>query len=105
MVGKIAQFPPNLFNTWLEYRESEFGQSRADVIREFNEKLDKKYANSIAYQWKKQRAAVSDSVIKEIIEPELASLYQWYFSSKDYPTDGIDFEALAADFRPPIKNT
>lgn len=103
MTEKEVNFPPNLFNTWLEYRQLVHDQSRAEVIREFNSKLDRKYANNIAYEWKKQNASLSENIIKEIIYPELPDLFRWYFERNNYDSSAVDFEKLANDFRPPIK--
>ena len=92
--GKNATFPSNLFNTWLDYRESQ-GFSRADIIREVNQKLQKSYYNERFYKWKKELATVPKQVITEFIEPELPHVLEWFFECKGYPMQGVNFKALA----------
>jgi hypothetical protein len=92
--GKDATFPSNLFNTWLDYRES-LGFSRAEVIREVNQKLKKNYYNERFYKWKKQIATVPSQVLKDIVEPELPQALRWFFSQQGFPMREIDFDALA----------
>lgn len=101
--GKEADFPLNLFNTWLDYRES-LGQSRADVIREVNSVLDRKYDNDRFYKWKKQLLTVPESVILTFIEPELPDALKWFFKANGLPAKGIDFELLAQAVKPPVKD-
>lgn len=100
--GKNADFPENLFNTWLDYKESQ-GLSRADVIRSVNERLDRKYDNDRFYRWKKQKMTVAEPVMIEFIYPELAETLEWYFKEQGFPVKGIDFQKLADAVRPAIK--
>jgi len=97
-----AEFPDNLFNTWLDYRES-LGQSRADVIREVNTRLDRKYDNDRFYRWKKQKMTVAEPVVIHFIYPELHKVLQWFFTNQGFPVKGIDFGVLAAAIRPAVK--
>jgi len=100
--GRNTDFPENLFNTWLDYKESQ-GLSRADVIRSVNEKLERKYDNDRFYRWKKQRMTVAEPLVIEFIYPELAETLHWYFSQQGFPTKGIDFQKLADAVRPAVK--
>ena len=102
--GMKADFPQNLFNTWLDYKESQ-GLKRAEVIRAVNEMVDRKDDNDRFYRWKKQRAAVAEIVVINVIYPELAAVLEWFFNEQGYPTKGIDFEFLAGAVRPPVKIT
>lgn len=99
---KDVDFPECLFNTWLDYREAQ-GQTRADVIREVNAALDRRYDNNAFYRFKKRQKSVSDSVILKFVEPELGSALRWWFNENGYPIKGIDFDHLAAAIAPPIK--
>lgn len=92
--GKDATFPMNLFNTWLDYRESQ-GFSRAEVIREVNQKLKKNYYNERFYKWKKQIATVPEQVVTEFIEPELPQALRWFFNQQGFSMRGVDFDVLA----------
>lgn len=98
-----SDFPDNLFNTWLDYRESK-GQSRADIIREVNAVLGRKYDNDRFYKWKKQRMTVAEPVVLQFINPELPEVLQWFYQSKGYPIKGVDFQTLAAAIRPAVKD-
>ncbi|WP_020211116.1 hypothetical protein [Gilvimarinus chinensis] len=97
-----VEFPDCLFNTWLDYREAQ-GQTRAEVIREVNSKLDRKYDNNAFYRFKKRQKSVSDRLILDFVEPELADALKWWFNEHGYPIKGIDFEHLAAAVCPPVK--
>lgn len=101
--SREVEFPLNLFNTWLDYRES-LGQSRADVIREMNEVLDRKYDNDRFYKWKKQLLTVPEHVILSFIEPELPEALKHLFKVYGMPTRGIDFDFLAESVKPPVKD-
>ncbi len=98
-----AEFPSNLFNTWLDYRESK-GQSRADIIREVNAALGRKYDNDRFYKWKKQKLTVAEPVVLQFINPELPAVLKWFYKTSGYPVKGIDFQALADAIRPAIKD-
>lgn len=98
-----AEFPDNLFNTWLDYRES-LGQSRADVIRELNRVLDRKYDNDRIYKWKKQKFTVAEAVMLQFVRPELPDVLRWFFNLHGYPIKGVDFEHLAAAISPAVKD-
>lgn len=102
--GVKAEFPQNLFNTWLDYHEAR-GNSRADMIRTANEMLGRNYDNNSFFKWKKQRTTVSELVVINFIYPELPAVLQWLFEQQGYPTKGVDFEFLAAAVRPAVKLT
>jgi hypothetical protein len=102
--GMKAEFPQNLFNTWLDYKESQ-GFNRAEVIRTVNDKVDRKYNNDRFYRWKKQRATVAELVIINFVYPDLPAVLEWFFKDQGYPVKGIDFDHLAGAVRPPIKLT
>ncbi len=97
-----TEFPENLFNTWLKYRDSK-GQSRAEIIREVNATLKRKYDNNIFYKWKKQKISVPDSILKEFVIPELPTILEWFYKTKGYPSKDINFQKLANAVRPAIK--
>tara|TARA_B110000196_G_scaffold315349_1_gene324827 strand:+ start:1047 stop:1460 length:414 start_codon:yes stop_codon:yes gene_type:complete len=102
--GKLSEkeTPIHLFNTWLDYRLST-GQKRSDIIREANLKLDRKYSNNTFYLWIQSKKTVAEVFMDEIIFPELANVYKFYFEQQGFPTKGIDFEVLAQAFQAPIK--
>lgn len=99
-----GNYPNSLFKTWLDYRIEHLGQTRADVIREVNEKLDRKYDNDRFYKWLKTVMTVAEPVVIHFIEPELPDVLQWYFEKNNLNTKGIDFKELAEIVTPSIKN-
>ena len=68
-----TEFPENLFNTWMDYRSAQ-GHSRADIIREINIKLGRKYDNDRVYKWKHQKLPVPSSIIQNFIFTELVDV-------------------------------
>lgn len=100
--GKSTSYPDSLFKTWLEYRESK-GQSRADVIREVNQKLDRKYDNDRFYKWLKTNTTVAENVMLDFVIPELPDVLKWKYDLLGYESKGIDFVLLSSLVRPTIK--
>lgn len=100
--GKEAEYPLNIFNVWLDYREAQ-GDRRASIIREVNAKLGRKYDNNNFYRWKKQRANLPELIYTECVKPELPEALKWFFVTHEMPIRGIDFELLAEAVTPAIK--
>lgn len=98
-----AEAPNNLFNTWLEYRLSK-DQTKADLIREVNAAVDRKYDNDRFYKWSMQKLTVAENVLLTFIYPELPEVLKHFYSKNGYPTSGIDFDFLAESIRPAVKN-
>lgn len=100
--GKDAEYPLNLFNLWLDYREAQ-GQSRAEIIREVNEKIKRRYDNNSFYRFKRQSVTVPEPLTTECMEPDLPEALKWYFTKNEWPVRGIDFDLLAEAVRPAVK--
>lgn len=97
-----SEFPENIFNTWLDFREAK-GQTRAEIIREVNIACERKYDNNTFYKWKKQQLSVPDNVLKAFVLVELADTLEWFYKDKGFSTRGIDFKELAKAVSPPVK--
>lgn len=98
-------YPENLLNTFLMYRRETRGQTQAEVIRELNERLGRKYDNNSVYRWKKQLKTLPEVVQNEIIRPEMIRMLEWLFHSQSWNRGTIDFELLSKFISPAIKNT
>ncbi|MGH1472691.1 MAG: hypothetical protein ACRBCS_16030 [Cellvibrionaceae bacterium] len=104
MSREESDFPKNIFNTWLDYRQS-LGQSRADVIREVNLRLDRKYDNGRFYKWKKQTAAVPDDILIHFVFPQMVDVLGYVFKTNNFPKNNIDLKLLGDLLSPPVKIT
>lgn len=97
-------YPDSLFKTWLDYRTVGLEQSRADVIREVNAKLDRKYLNTHYYKWLKLQNRAPDILMTEILIPELPKIIEWYFKNSSVKVSNLDLIDFSNKFKPPIKN-
>lgn len=100
--GRVVEYAPNLFNTYLSYKEN-LGVSQAELIREFNAVLGKNYNVVTIYRWKTNEKSLPDSIMTNFIVPVLPDLYRWYFKNNGFSGKTIDFDALSAAFCPVIK--
>lgn len=98
--GKTAQYPSNIFNTWLDFNAAN-GIVQADLIRSVNAKLGKQYDNKTFHNWRKQLRTLPDVVINECITPDLPAVFEWYLDSHD--RSNLDCNELAAAFSPCVK--
>jgi len=103
MAGKSADFPKSLFLTWLDYRAKKFDQSRADVIKEVNLKVDRSYDNTRFYQWLKFKHSVPDIVLLKCVYPDMPEMLRYVFERNNWPTKDIDFDILSETIRAPVK--
>lgn len=101
--GKKSEYPNNLFNSWLEFRIYK-GQKLAEIIRETNEKLDRKYDNNSFYRWKTEKLTLAEVVLHGMILPELEDLLKFIFETNDFPKRNIDFNLLGDLIKPPVKS-
>jgi len=100
--GKKSDYPENLFNTWLEYRESK-GQKLTEIIQETNELLGRKYDNNSFYRWKKEKKTLPELFLYAVILPELPALLEYIFDVNEFSEHGVDFELLAEKIKPAFK--
>ncbi|MET1256961.1 hypothetical protein [Aliikangiella maris] len=100
---KRSDYPKNIFNTWLEYRDQQHGETESYLIEIINEKLDKKFNKTTFYRWKKQEIALSDNVVEQFIYPDLIDMLKWFFNENGINIKDNDIKKLADKFKPQIK--
>lgn len=92
----------HLFNTWLEYRKERDNKSRAEVIRDINLQLGKKYTNSHIVEFLRFQKSITNQM-SQMIDQDLPDMVGWLFKKKGYNNKKIDYTDLAEYLRSSTK--